>query len=354
MTESRAIVLEGAAPMPTGTKCTRADLACIDVHAHVLPGFYCDALINSGRGPSISSGFPEWSAVRAIEMMDRIGIAAAVNSISQPGVHFGDDAAARRLARRCNDMMAQLIADNPSRFGAFAALPLPDVNGACAEIDYALDELKLDGIGLLASYGEMFISDPEFEPIFAKLDEHAATVFIHPNLHPRSCGIQKNMAAFVMEFPFDTTRAVAGLLFSNVIERFPNIRFILAHAGGALPFLSWRISLSPLIDKRYEQTSRRLILNQLHRCYFELAQASGSQVLSCLAEITSPDHVLFGVDWPYCNEQVAEVTIGAIVDNADYQKWAGVFRQNSLPLFPRLVQAMHADRSHLPLPIEVN
>jgi len=272
--------------------------ACIDVHVHVIPSFYRDAVVDSERAPSISSGFPEWSPERALETMDRVGIAAAINSISQPGVHFGDDAAARHLARRCNDVMAQLIADHPRRFGAFAVLPLPDVNGACAEIDYALNRLKLDGIGLLASYGEAFISDSEFEPIFAALDRHAATVFIHPNFHPRSRGIQKNMAAFLTEFPIDTTRAVAGLLVSGVLERFPNIRFILAHAGGALPYLSWRLSLGPLIDKKYEHISPERLRSQLRRCYFEVAQASGPAVLSCLAEITSLDHVLFGADWP--------------------------------------------------------
>jgi predicted TIM-barrel fold metal-dependent hydrolase len=275
--------------------------------------------------------------------MDRMGIATAINSISQPGVHFGDDAAARHLARRCNEAMARLIADHPRRFGAFAVLPLPDVKGACAEIDYALNELRLDGIGLLASYGEAFISDAEFEPIFAALDQHAATVFIHPNFHPRSRGIQKNMAAFVMEFPIDTTRAVAGLLFSGAMERFPNIRFILAHAGGALPYLSWRLSLGPLIDKQYERTSPERLLSQLRRCYFEVAQASGPAVMSCLAEITSPDHVLFGADWPYCDERLTELTIRSIKENSEHETWAGIFRQNTLPLFPRLAQETRPD-----------
>lgn len=311
------------------------DLACIDVHSHILPSFYCEAVKNSGRSTSISSGFPAWSAERAIEMMDRCGIATAIQSISQPGVHFGDDAQARHLARRCNELMAELHADYPHRFGGFAALPLPDVAGACDEIEYALDVLKLDGVGLLASYGERFLADPHFAPIWGVLNERAAVVFIHPNFHPRSRGIQSDLAAFLLEFPFDTTRAVTALIFSGIMERYPKIRFILAHAGGALPYLSWRLSLVSLIDAKYESVTRERIMTQLASCYFDVAQASGPQVLACLSEIAAPNHILFGSDWPYCSEAVGTATINALVDNQ--MAGPGIFRANSLPLFPRFI-----------------
>lgn len=314
----------------------RRNFACIDVHAHILPRFYREAVTASGRAPSISLGFPDWSSSLALETMDRLGIATAINSISQPGVHFGDDGEARALARRCNEQFAQLAADYPTRFGSFAVLPLPDIAGACDEIDYALGTLKLDGIGVLASYGELFISDPQFEPILARLDQHAAVVFVHPSLHPRSRGIQKDLAAFLIEFPIDTTRAATGLLFSGALERYPHIRFILAHAGGALPYLSWRIALASLIDERYEQVTRDRIMNQLKNVYFDVAQASGPQVLSCLAEITTPDHILFGSDWPYCSERVGKLTIESIAGNAKGETFGGVFRRNAQALFPRL------------------
>ncbi len=313
-----------------------ATFSCIDVHAHILPPFYCTAVVESGRTPSISSGFPSWSPTLALETMDRLGIATAINSISQPGVHFGNDGAARSLARRCNETLAELAFDHPTRFGGFAVLPLPDVAGACAEVDYALGTLRLDGIGVLASYGEEFISDPRFEPLLQRLDEHEAVVFLHPNYHPRSRGIQKDLAGFLVEFPFDTTRAAVGLLFSGALKRYRRIRLILAHAGGTLPYLSWRISLASLIDARYAHMTRERVLSQLAGCYFDLAQSSGPPVLSALREITTPDHVLFGSDWPYCPVAVGQLTIDSIACNAETLATDGVFRQNALALFPRL------------------
>ena len=303
---------------------------CIDVHAHILPDFYVAAVSASGRAPSISSGFPAWSPQLALETMSRLDICGMVHSISQPGVHFGDDRQACKLARRCNETMAQLAADHPGQFGGFGVLPLPDVAGSGEEIDHALGTLKLDGIGVLASYGEAFISDPEFEPILARLNEHAAVVFVHPNLHPRSRGIQSGLASFVLEFPIDTTRAATGLLFSGALNRYPRIRFILAHAGGALPYLSWRLSLVSMIDERYASVTRERLLGHLQNFYFDVAQASGPQVLGCLAEITTPDHVLFGSDWPYCPERVGAVTVRSIVEGGSPQVLS-----NAARLFPR-------------------
>ncbi|HTH99276.1 MAG TPA: amidohydrolase family protein [Stellaceae bacterium] len=308
----------------------------IDVHAHILPDYYTQAVTASGRAPSISAGFPRWSAQAQIEMMDRLEISATINSISQPGVHFGDDAAARALARRCNETFAEMAAGYPQRFGSFAVLPLPDVAGAVKEIEYALATLKLDGVGLLASYGEAFLSDPEFVPVLEALDHHGATVFVHPNFHPRSRGIQKDLAGFLVEFPIDTTRAALGLVFSGAVERYARIRFILAHAGGALPYLSWRVSLASMIDQRYAAMTRERVMAQIGRFYFDLAQASGPQVLACLNEITTPDRILFGSDWPYCDEKVGQATVDAVVGNAQGPRFGGAFRENALALFPRL------------------
>src|SRR4051794_34031063 len=125
----------------------------IDVHFHAIPDFYREALAKAGRGATISTGTPAWSEGAAREVMDANGIATAILSISQPGVHFGDDSEARGLARRCNAYFAERVASEPRRFGAFAVTPLPDIRGACAEAEFALDALNLDGIGILASYG---------------------------------------------------------------------------------------------------------------------------------------------------------------------------------------------------------
>lgn len=310
----------------------------IDVHFHAVPPAFKRAALAAGRGATIASGFPDWSNDAALALMDRRGIATAITSISQPGVHFGDDAQARDLARLCNEDAAERVQRWPDRFGAFATLPLPDVDGACAEIVYALDVLGLDGVCLLASCGDRFIGDAQFEPVLQVLHERSAVVFLHPNFHPSSRSLGWNLPAFLTEFPFDTTRAAAQLVFSGATRRFSNIRFILAHAGGTLPYLAWRLSLAPLIDRRFGDRTREDILGEVRRFWFDTAQAAGAPVLAALNEVAGPDRVLFGSDWPYCPELVVAATVDALADAQG--RWpglaAGIARRNALALFPRL------------------
>jgi 6-methylsalicylate decarboxylase len=308
----------------------------VDVHAHIVPPFLTDAAKAAGLGASISAGFPAWTAERALAFMDELGIKTTLNSVSQPGVHYGDDGRARALARQCNDFLADLNAHYPQRFGGFGALPLPDVDGALAEIAYVLDDLELDGVGLLASYGTSFLGDPAFDPVLELLNEWQAIVFVHPNYHPSSKSLGMKIPGFLVEFPTDTTRAVANLIFSGATERFPNIKFILAHNGGAIPYLSWRVSLAPLIDQRFQSFSQKSILQAIRGFYYETAQAAGPAPLAALAKVADPDHVLFGTDWPYCpaavtragDEVLSSVAFGGLTPPQ-------VFRENALKLFPR-------------------
>ncbi len=309
----------------------------IDVHAHPIPPFYRAALLAAGRGPSISGGFPQWSPELALEAMDACGIGAAILSVSQPGVHFGDDAAARALARNFNEYLARLSGDRARRFGAFAVLPLPDVAGACAEIDHAIDVLKLDGIGILASYGEMFLGDDHFDPVLERLDARGAIVFVHPNLHPTARALRLGVPAWVVEYPFDTTRAVVNLVLTGKRRRFPNIRFILAHAGGTIPYLAWRIAAAPQIDGRYAGLTSEAIRADLRSFWYETAQAPGAEAFGALDRVAAPERILFGSDWPYCPAPVAAAMIEALAQVASLTparrravEWA-----NALALFPR-------------------
>lgn len=311
-----------------------AGSALIDVHAHPIPPFYREALIAAGRGPSISGGFPAWSPDMALAQMNENGIAAAILSVSQPGVHFGDDAAARQLARTFNEYLARLNVEHGGRFGAFAALPLPDVAGAVAETDYALDVLKLDGIGVLASYGEQFFGDDRFDPLLERLDARAAVVFVHPNLHPGSRALTLGVPAWVVEYPFDTTRAVVNLVLTGKRRRYPNIRFILAHAGGTIPFLAWRIAAAPQIDKRYAGLSGDDIRVDLRSFWYETAQSPGPETFGALSRVAAPDRILFGSDWPYCLSPVTAAMIRAL-HQVDVTQRRGVASANALALFPR-------------------
>lgn len=311
----------------------------IDVHAHPIPPFYRTALIEAGRGPSISGGFPQWSPELALEQMDANAIAAAILSVSQPGVNFGDNAAARKLARQFNEYLASLHAAHHGRFGAFAVLPLPDIDGAGAEIDHALDGLGLDGIGLFASYGDRFLGDDVFDPVLARLDARGAVVFVHPNLHPSVRSLTLDVPGWVAEYPFDTTRAVVNLVLTGKRRRYPNIRFILAHAGGTIPFLAWRIAAAPQIDRRYADLSSDAIRADLGSFWYETAQAPGPEVFGALLEVAAPERILFGSDWPYCGTKVTAAMRAALGEVAlTPTQRHGIESGNAAQLFPRFRQ----------------
>ncbi len=272
----------------------------IDVHFHIIPPFYRDAAYEAGSGPALGR-YPECSPELALDLMDRSGIELALTSVSQPGVQFAQAAAARTLARRCNDYAAELQARWPQRFGAFALVPMHTIDDALAEIAHAFDALRFAGVCLFASYGTKFLGDPRFDPVLAALDARDAVVFVHPAYHPSSKSIDLTWPGFMMEFLFDTTRAAVNLLFSGALERFPRIRFILAHAGGLAPYFAWRLSVAPMVDPRLPQWSREKILAGLRRYWYDTALSPGPQTMGSLAAVAAPERILFGSDWPYAN-----------------------------------------------------
>ena len=188
--------------------------------------------------------------------MDRFEIETALTSLAQPGVQFCKPAAAKTLARRCNDYAAELNAKHGKRFGAFGTVSMWDVGDAVEEIGYALDTLKFSGVSLFASYDGKFLGDARFDPVMEALNARDGVVFVHPGAHPTNKLIDLPWPGFMMEYLFDTTRAVVNLMFGGALERYPRIRFILPHAGGLVPYFSWRLSVSPMIDKRLTQMSQ--------------------------------------------------------------------------------------------------
>ena len=217
--------------------------------------------------------------------MDANGIEIALTSLAQPGVQFGDPARRAALARRCNEYAAELMrALAASASARFAVVPMWDMREAVAEIDHALDALKLQGVCLFASYGEKFLGDPHFDPVLAALDARDAVVFVHPALHPSSRKLELPWPGFMMEYLFDTTRAVVNLVFGGAIERFPRIRFVLAHAGGLVPYFAWRLSVSPMIDARLPQLPREQVYARLRRFWYDTALSPTAQTMACLAE----------------------------------------------------------------------
>ena len=307
----------------------------IDVHFHLIPPFYREAVYAAGRGPAIGR-YPEWTPQLGLDLMDAYGIEVALTSLAQPGVGFGSEASARALARRCNDYAAELIARWPKRFGAFGTVPMGSMQDALEEIAYSLDALKFAGVSLFASYGEHFLGDARFDPVLEILNERAAVVFVHPGLHPSSAALALPWPSFIMEYLFDTTRAAVNLIFSGALERFPRIRFILPHAGGLVPYFAWRLSVSPIIDPRLPQLSREQVHAALKHFWYDIALSPGEQTFGALDHVASPERVVFGSDYPFANarviaEMVKTFESGFLSEGRRVQ----IDRGNALALFPK-------------------
>ena len=170
--------------------------------------------------------------------MDAAGVATAVVSTSDPGVHFGDYDQARALARDCNECQARMVSDHKGRFGMFTTLPLPDIDNTLAEIAYGLDTLKAQGVGVMTSYGARYLGDPAFVPVMEELNRRKAAVFVHP-LQPACCSnVVQGVPDVVVEYGTETSRTIASLLMNHTTIKCPDIRFIFSHGGGAVLFLT--------------------------------------------------------------------------------------------------------------------
>lgn len=268
----------------------------IDVHQHLVPPNYRRML--DGRG--MAWPVPDWSPSSAIAMMDGRSIATGVLSLSAPGVHFGNDAESRKLAREVNHYQAELVKDRPDRFGHFAVLPLPDIDGAIAEAIYALDELNADGIVLLSNINGRYLGEEEFEPLWDEINSRSAVVFVHPTEPPIE--MLPGLPGPVLDFPFDTTRTAVHMTINGVMSRYERMKVILSHAGGFLPYAAYRFAeVAPIFNP---DTTRDRILADLKRFYFDTAMSSTPSALPSLLAFASPGHVLYGSDFPFAPEEL--------------------------------------------------
>jgi 6-methylsalicylate decarboxylase len=308
----------------------------VDTHHHYVPSFYFDEAEHDGE---LTGGLtpPPWSPERALEFMDSLGVDVAITSISTPGVHLGDDAKARKLARRCNEFAAELIAEHPGRFGGFAILPLPDVDGSLAELEHALDVLKLDGVCLMSNAGGRYLGDAEFSELFAELQRRAAVVFVHPTASPDPTAHAMGLTDNLIDYPLDTTRTVAQLHYSGTFARTPDVSYIFAHAGGAIPYLSGRFAIVDEMGIMGDQVGPAI--ESFRRVYFDTALAWGDPVLHTLAAITSARRVLFGTDFPYIRPDLAKRATEHVSSTLEFD--AGerdlILGGNATELFSRLV-----------------
>ncbi len=311
----------------------------VDIHAHFVPAFYREALGEAGLSePDGIRAMPEWDADSTLSVMDRLGVATAMLSISSPGVHFGDDAKARALSRRVNEEGRRLVEAYPGRFGFFASLPLPDVDGAIAEATYAFDVLHADGVVFETNQHGVYLGDPKLEPLYAELNRRKAVMFVHPTSPACSCSdrLHQQYPQPMLEFMFETTRSISDMVLAGALERAPDLKVIVPHAGAALPVLLERIELLlPLLGQDKPMPSMRDAMRRLH---FDVAGAPVSQLLDALLQVADPKRIHYGSDYPFTPAVACEVLLKKIETTPllDARTREGILRTNAHALFPRL------------------
>ena len=311
----------------------------IDVHHHLLPMFLQEAQQAAATNYVSYAGFPEWTPQSSLTLMDKIGVDFGFLSYSAPGIYFGDEEEVVSLSTRCNEYLAGVTQSAPDRFGGFATLPLPNIDAALSELEYALDTLQLAGIGLLSNIDGKYPGHVDFEPVFSELDKRSAVVFVHPTFPPRAKTQALGVPEPVWEFMFETTRAVGNMVFSGLVQRHPNIRLIIPHSGGAVPFLAHRMTVFENLEG-FKENMPAGVQSYLKSLYFDTA-TSGDQIpleaLKCLADNR---HILFGTDFPYMKKDrvITETNYLNSYNGFDKTDRSRMEGENALRLFPNLAK----------------
>jgi 6-methylsalicylate decarboxylase len=270
----------------------------IDVHFHhMAPDWVGEEAVAQSLAPQVVAIAKEWTPQRALEEMDRNDVATAMCSVPNPGVWFGNVEQARRLARTCNDYAARMRSDHAGRFGLFAALPLPDTDGSLAELAYALDELKADGIGLFTSYGDKWPADPAFAPVFEELNRRRAVVYFHPT-GPSCCRkLMPNIPALLLEHPVDTSRVLLQWIMTKSSLTYPNLRLIFSHAGGLIMAGIGRLQV--LADTQESMQLPKSFPQEVAKFYYEISSSADPVTMAALRGYVAISHVLLGTDSPF-------------------------------------------------------
>jgi len=304
----------------------------VDMHHHIFPSFYVKAMEEEMRAGGFNP--KPWTPAVSIDMMDKHRIATAFFSPVQRLVMDSTSdrsEKARSLARQHNEYGAQLIKDYPGRFGHFATLPLPDTDASLKEVAYSMDTLKADGIALWTSYMDKWLGDPSFFPVYEELNRRNVVVFVHPAR--ASCCRNLPGQSGIIEYDIDTARAIDSLLWNGATSKFPNIRFIFAHSGGAFPPLAARI-----VDDYPKNRADKIpngVEYEIKKLYFDTAHAGWAPALDSLKDIVPISQILYGSDAPI---RVYELTDNGLVTYAGFSEndWKAINRGNAERLFPRL------------------
>jgi len=298
----------------------------IDTHCHFTVPSLKEEVAKAGQQTLLT-----WTPQQSIDEMDEGGVATSILSVGDPGVWYGDDQKARALARECNDFAAKMMSDYPGRFGLFTVLPLPDVDGALKEIEYAFDKLHADGVGIVTSYQGRYLGNPLFTPMWEELNRRKAVVYTHPLC--AACAAQPKLIDGQnrgVEFVFDTTRTIVSILANGTAARFPDIKFLWSHGGGTVPFITGRLN-------GLGQKNPKGVMYELQKFYYDTAQAFNPYTLPSFKKMVPVSHIVFGTDYPLGGGSAKLVAKG-LAENGGFTEaeMKMIDRDNAVSLIPRL------------------
>lgn len=320
----------------------KSDFFKIDVHAHYLPQAYRESLLNISVDPD-RFPTPEWNPEAHLEVIDHLGISTSILSLSSPHINFGDKKAARDLARKANEDGAELVKRYPNRFGLLASLPLPNIEDSIEEIQYAKDILHVDGFALPTNTQGIYLGNTCLDLIFEELNRYKSVVVLHPN-KPSSVpeNVVEGLPVPMMEFFFDTTRTVINMILKGTLNRFPNIKFVIPHAGAFLTILADRIApalqMVPSSFGEQIESGHIDIYGALKSLYYDVSGVCLPRQLADLMQIVDVDHLLYGSDYPYTPEHGCAFLATSLdkTNLLNEKQRHSIYYDNALKLFPRL------------------
>jgi 6-methylsalicylate decarboxylase len=323
----------------------------VDTHHHAFPPEMKEWMVAQHMlPPNINQPWTNWDEGTALDVMNRLGIQAGVVSMPAPSDVFVDESApdgglslARSGVRILNDSLADMARRHPTRFGFYAYVPLAHVDFALEEIARSADQLGADGFLLMNHIHNRYLGDPSFEPLFAELNRRRAVIMTHPDSLPSEADggskISPNIPTQIADFMLDTTRGALGMMWSNTLDRYPDITIILPHGGGFLPYIVERISRGYF---RGEGLDPEKVRGYVRRFYYDTAGPMSLHMTPPLLATTDPNHLLYGSDYHQVPEDIVQEDLARFLSDPalDASARAAICRDNALKLFPRLARRL--------------
>ena len=294
----------------------------IDVHGHIITPEFLSALEHEGRLMDEGFPLPKYDVDNHLKWMEEAGVQTSVLTLAAPQPTSAD------VVRQANEAAARIKKEHPNRFKFCAALPLPDVKASIREVIYALDTLKADGIKLATNVGGQYLGAPELDTLFSVLNERKAVIILHPHRpEPVNRQVMQQTPLAMQEYLSETTRAVSNMISRNVLARYPNVKVLVPHCGAYLPLAIPRMkSLTPVMQKNKMLGEIDYEAN-LAALYYDLAGAHSPEVIRLLLTITTPDHLLYGSDYPYVAPQVLTQSLARMKQYLSDERDLAPFRE---------------------------